>query len=79
VEELAKEEPHLDLQVQEGRHDSRMVDSIHVWKYGGYDLPLVEGPLKSLVAVTEVFNGTMPQGPDDSDKDTSLACWHGYI
>jgi hypothetical protein len=30
VEKHAKEEPHLDLQAHEERHDSEMVDSIHV-------------------------------------------------
>jgi hypothetical protein len=79
VEEHAKEEPHLDLRVQEGRYESKMVESIHVGKYGGYELPLVEGPLKAPVVVAKVVSGPMLQGRGDSDRDASLACWHGYI
>jgi hypothetical protein len=59
VEEHAKEEPHLYLRVQEGKLDSEMVDYIHAEKYGGYELPFVEGPLKALVVVVEVVSGPM--------------------
>jgi hypothetical protein len=62
VEEHAKEEPHLYLRVQEGRHESKMVESIHVGKYGGYELPLVEGPLKAPLVFAEVVSGPMLQG-----------------
>jgi hypothetical protein len=49
-----------------------MVDSIHDGKHGGYELPLVEGPLKTPTVVVEVVSGPMLQGLGDSDRDTSL-------
>jgi len=53
----ATEEPRLDLQVQEERHDLEMVDCIHTGKYGGYESLLVEGPLMVPILVVDVLMG----------------------